>query len=77
MIIIIERIMISFFQLQDYFLNKMRLYTHTNLIVLFVLPFRNLFERVKVIRATRHAIIAHSAYIQRADVATHDKHLEY
>lgn len=55
----------------------MRLYTHTNLIVLFVLPFRNLFERVKVIRATRHAIIAHSAYIQRADVATHDKHLEY
>lgn len=77
MIIIIERIMISFFQVQDYFFNKIRLYTHTNLIVLFVLPFRNLFERVKVIRATRHAIIAHSAYIQRADVATHDKHLEY
>lgn len=30
MIIIIERIMISFFQVQDYFLNKMRLYTHTH-----------------------------------------------
>lgn len=55
-----------FFKFDKIIFNQMRLFgIHTSVIVLFVLPFRNtLFERVKVIRATRHAIIAHSAYIQ-------------